>query len=218
MIVCEDGLHWLVSDRLSGDRIGPDHEKPLRDRVLALIPEGGTFIDVGAHVGCYSIRAAHIASIVHAIEPNQDAVDILLANCRVNLIDNVHVHRAAAWNCTTGLKLVSPNGFPRDASMRTLESLEGTVLGMPLDDMLPDLQRADLVKIDVEGSDLHALEGMRKLTARLSPKLIIEDHSVLGYFSPEALQDKITSLGYASEHFGTYGGANYWLCTRRDQS
>jgi FkbM family methyltransferase len=212
MIIESDGLQWLVDEQLSGDRIGPDHEASLRDKVLALIPEGGTFIDVGAHVGCYSLRAQRRGAEVHAIEPNPDAMKRLLDNLDLNRIENVVVYGVAAWDRYTVLSLASPNGFPRDASMRTIPTAEGIIQGVALDDLLWHVDRADLIKLDVKGSDLQALEGMRELVDRLRPVLIIEDHSVLGYFSPEALQEKIHSLYYKSEIFGTYGGANYWLC------
>jgi FkbM family methyltransferase len=218
MIIEADGLSWIVDDQLSGDRIGPDHEEPLRERILDLIPTRGTFVDVGAHVGCYSLRAALRAANVYAIEPNPEAAERLDENRRLNGIWNIRIIPAAAWDKVTALTLVSPNGFPRDASMRTVYGLpNATVLAFPLDELLFDLPQADLIKLDVEGSDLQALEGMRKLVARLQPVLIIEDHSVLGYFGPQELQNKITSLSYVAENFGTYGGATYWGCHPKGQ-
>lgn len=214
MIVESDELLWQVSEQITGDRIGPDHEAIIRNLVLDLLPIGGTFIDVGAHVGCYSVRAARKASKVHAIEPNPDAVEILKANCNLNHIDNVTIYPVAAWNCDTELALESPNGFPRDASTRTIPSSNeqaDTVPARPLDKVLANLDAADLLKLDVEGSDLYALEGMRNLLIRLRPALIIEDHSVLGYFGPQELQDKIASLNYSAELFACYV-ADYWLC------
>ena len=213
MIVEADSLQWIVDDQPSGDRIGPDHEEPLRARVLGLIPIGGTFIDVGAHVGCYSLRAADRAAAVYAVEPVPETALVLERNCELNHIQNVYIYTMAAWDSRTTLALVSPNGFPRDASMRTRPTeAEGDVVAVRLDEIFRHVHHVDLIKVDVEGSDLEALEGMRGLLARLRPKVLIEDHSVLGYFSAESLQEKIASLNYQSELFGTYGGANYWLC------
>ena len=214
MIVESDGLHWFVSDQLSGDRIGPDHEPELRSRILDLLPQGGVFVDVGAHVGCYSIRAAQKASEVHAVEPNIEAIERLESNRYINNVHNMFIYPVAAWDKTEMLTLFSPNSFPRDASMRTLSGRpDATVPAVTLDELLfPFIERADLLKLDVEGADLQALEGMRSILANLKPTLIVEDHSVLGYFSAEALQDKLRDLQYTTELFGTYGGANYWRC------
>jgi hypothetical protein len=51
-----------------------------------------------------------------------------------------------------------------------------TVRGMPLDVIVKthNLQRVDLVKIDVEGAELQVLRGMKEIMARYRPKIITE--------------------------------------------
>jgi len=45
-----------------------------------------------------------------------------------------------------------------------------------LDDLLPDLQGLDWMKLDVEGGELTVLKGARKHLAKYHPTLIIENH------------------------------------------
>ena len=48
------------------------------------------------------------------------------------------------------------------------------VPAMTLDALFPDLERLDLVKIDIEGSEYLALEGGLNLLSRLKPAIIME--------------------------------------------
>ncbi|WP_069808214.1 FkbM family methyltransferase [Vulcanisaeta thermophila] len=45
---------------------------------------GGVFVDVGAHVGGYSVRACGLASKVVAIEPNSHVIEVLRVNAKLN--------------------------------------------------------------------------------------------------------------------------------------
>src|SRR5262249_44345404 len=72
---------------------------------------------------------------------------------------------------------------------------------MPLDESpvkahLELCGRLDLVKIDVEGADIRALRGMRKILNKYRPKLLIECHDIYGYYTREELEQTLTELGY----------------------
>ena len=73
------------------------------------------------------------------------------------------------------------------------------VAGIPLDYPLYDVPALDLVKIDTEGADLHVLTGMWEAIKRLRPKLLIEDHSIYGYYKPRELTRMEARI---SEHAG----------------
>lgn len=209
-----DGLKWLV-DHPSADEIGPYHEQELTPVVLGLLPEGGVFLDVGAHVGHYALRAASKASKVIAIEPNPDTCERLKANLDINGITNVHVVQVAAWDGVArfALRNVHEN-LERDGSNYIVPDPKGQVWGARLDDTLnqfplrPD--RLDLVKLDVEGADIHALSGMSGLIERHKPVLFIEDHSMYGYYDQADLFELLAEFGYMREKV-TWGGATYWI-------
>jgi hypothetical protein len=82
---------------------------------------------------------------------------------------------------------------------------------MPLD-LVPEvaaLDRIDLIKVDVEGADLHALRGMAGLLARHRPQLLIERHDIYGYYTVGELTGLIEDLGYRWEHVAiTLNGRN----------
>jgi FkbM family methyltransferase len=197
-----DGLLWTDRGRGTGDRLGwADHEQELRIIVEDLLPAGGIVLDVGAHVGHWSLRLAGKASHVVAVEANPETVKVLRRNIAVNGIENVAVLQMAAWDEAAQLRLSDPAGQSAGGSTRVLPDETGTVWGEPLDAQpeLAQLPRLDLVKLDVEGADLHALRGMAGLLGKFRPALFIECHDVYGYYRREDLEALLTSLGYEWE-------------------
>src|SRR5215470_17031971 len=66
--------------------------------ILKFLKPGMVFLDLGAHVGEYSLLAAHaVGSIgeVHAFEANPEIFDLLLYNLRLNDLGNVFSHNSA---------------------------------------------------------------------------------------------------------------------------
>jgi FkbM family methyltransferase len=199
-----DGLLWV--DRGSGfsDGIGwQDHEGPNAAILDGLLPEGGVLLDVGAHVGHWSLRLAAKASRVIAVEANPATASTLRRHIAMNDLRNVEVIQLAAWDENCMLKLDDPNGQSEGGSTRTVPA---TVTGEhdlvpagPLDERLAALDRVDLVKLDVEGADLHALRGMKGLLDRHRPVLFVECHDIYGYYTRAELEETLTGLGYGFE-------------------
>lgn len=209
-VVEHAGLRWRLGDSVDhGDRLGPAHEETVEQSVLDLLPDGGVFLDVGAHVGHYTLRAAKKAVKVIAVEPNPATATRLRDNLQLNGLGNVTVHQLAAWDKIERLRLESRDNFERSGDTTVTPDDEGTVTGIPLDRVLSGEDRIDLVKLDVEGADLHAIRGMAKTLARLRPVMVIEDHSVYGCYEKADLEALLGELGYDCEPLGMYGCAPY---------
>jgi len=221
IIVQSAGLGWKVDiDTVNNDAIGPDHEQWIEQAILSAIPKDGVFLDVGTHVGHYSLRASLIASKVISIEPNPESLKRLKENIELNDIYNITVHEIAAWDEGARLGMVSPNDAIRDGSMRIRQVLEDRqagwmVDGRPLDNVLKDEPRIDVIKLDVEGSDLHALRGMQQLIATHRPLMYVEDHSVYGYYKREDLDALLEALNYDVTDASSFGGGNFLICRPR---
>lgn len=205
------GLKWQVDDprNTCSDALGLGHEALIDPYVLERLPDGGVFLDIGAHVGHYTLRAARKASKAIAVEANPDTAARLEHNLSLNGITNVTVYQVAAWDERTRMNLFSPNAYERDGSTQVLATKDGDagyVDGMPLDDLLEAEDRLDLVKMDVEGADLHVLRGMADTLARLRPVLFIEDHSIYGYYERGDLNALIEELGYIWYDLPLYRG------------
>jgi hypothetical protein len=55
-----------------------------------------------------------------------------------------------------------------------VEDPHGTIAGVPLDSMLADYPRVDLIKMDCEGAESRVWEGMRNIIARTRARVLVE--------------------------------------------
>jgi FkbM family methyltransferase len=205
LITSSDGLRWYDDGPGTGDVLGPaDHEAILEPTLRALLPVGGVLVDVGAHVGHWSIRLAGQASKVIAVEASPDTATRLWANITLNQITNIQAVQLAAWDRPARLTLHDSHGQVRGGGTRTLPSSHGHIQAGPLDTLLACEPRIDLIKIDVEGADLPTIRGLRHTTARLGPALFIECHDVLGYYKIADLHAGLDALGYTYRPGGQY--------------
>lgn len=207
-----DGLDWVARGGHTDDWIAVGHEDALAPVLDKLLPEGGVLLDVGAHVGRWSLRLAQKAARVVAVEANPDTAAVLKYHLGLNQVGNVEVIEGAAWDAQTILELADPNRQVTGGSTRTLTPSEAQGLGngghvhaKPVDvwlaEELPLLDRLDLVKLDVEGADLHALRGMARTLASYRPMLFVEDHSIYGYYDRADLLALLAELGYEPQVF-----------------
>jgi len=154
------------------------------------IAAGDWVVDVGANVGHYTVRLSRLvgnAGRVLAFEPVPDTFELLAANLAYIGARNVSLFNAAVSASMSVMSMSVPH-FPSGLANFYGAGLTGTspwpsnpdtefnVLTVALDS-LPLPQRVSLVKIDVEGHELPALNGMERLLRRDRPRLIVENAS-----------------------------------------
>jgi FkbM family methyltransferase len=173
------------------------------------LSRGDTFLDVGANAGHYTFLAARevgTSGSVYAIEASPSTAALLAADvCRNGLDQTVRVHNVAALDRQGWLPLYGGEG-PSPIGMRSLfqeadsRATTEEVRAMPLDDLLPEVQPA-VIKVDVEGADLRALIGMRRMIEQAHPRLIVveaEDEQLRRFHdSVHDLTSYMQSLGYS---------------------
>lgn len=159
----------------------------------------GTIVwDVGANVGFFSLLAARLGAVVHAFEPVPATAAALRANVAANGFgERIQVHEAAvgARSGEAPFLVVDEASWShladRGEHPRTRTRVRVPVVA--LDDL--DLPPPDVVKIDVEGSELAVLEGARTLLAEHAPRLIVELHE-----TNAELCDLLEPLGWSVEN------------------
>jgi FkbM family methyltransferase len=193
-----DGLRWIQRGMHTGDLLALHHEDGLAPVLQDMLPDGGVFLDVGAHVGRWSLRMARRAAKVIAVEARPDTAAVLRAHLELNSVTNVELLEIAAWDDETELRLEDPNRqASAGGSTRVLPDGSGAaVTAMPLDLLLAGEQRLDAVKVDVEGADLHVIRGLAGTLTRLRPRMVVEDHSIYGYYDLADLTALISGFGY----------------------
>ena len=174
-------------------------------RVLRkLLDTGGDFVDVGAHVGMYTVAAAKAVrgrGRVLALEPNPVARAQLEQNVSLNHCrDVIVVARAAAGGAGAGLLHVP---LTPDTSFSSLEPgrfAEGEPLPIERTTVDAEIERLSLepllVKVDVEGAELAVLAGMTRTLER-RPVLLIE----VGPDSARDAEGLLAELGYRGYRF-----------------
>ena len=197
--VTYDGLKWKSAHLTEqfGDSLALAHESDYDHEILGRLGQGKVFVDVGAHVGHWTVRAAAKGAKVIAVEADPITAARLRENLDLNDLDAT-VLNVAAWDETTELHLNRQHDYDYDGTNQVRPDGNGElVIAKPLDELLCDFRRIDLIKVDVEGADMHVLRGMAKTVARLRPALFIEDHSVYGYFDRAELDALLTEWNYS---------------------
>ncbi len=172
--------------------------------------DGVVVIDCGANIGVHTVEWAIAMTgwgTVTAIEAQERVYYALAGNIAINNCFNATAIHAAVSGQSGVMRIPTPD-YLRPASLGSLE-LKPTaapeaigqaidysdaaltpVRMIALDDLAP--ARVDLIKIDIEGMEMEALEGAQKTIAAHRPLLIVESVKVNG----QALAAWLAALGY----------------------
>lgn len=144
---------------------------------------GDWVVDVGANVGHYTAALSRLVGAggrVLAFEPVPETFELLTANMAVVGLRNVSLFNAAVSDRTATAAMSLPRlhsgltNYYRAALTSSAD--DWSVLTLAIDNVPPP-KPVTLIKMDVEGHELRALMGMRKLLERDHPRLIIEGSS-----------------------------------------
>ena len=156
--------------------------------VRQLVGSGQVVLDVGANIGYYTLLVSRLVGAsgkVHAFEPDPSNAAILRRNLADNHCHNVMVHQVAVGNknATIGLYRCADNaGTHRAYESVCCGSDTVDVRSVVLDQVMRDESQIDFIKMDIEGYEYFALEGMDSIIREHSPAILVE-------FSPFALAE-----------------------------
>jgi FkbM family methyltransferase len=151
-------------------------ERQLLRRILFA---GAVVVDAGANIGIYSrflSRCVGPTGVVHSFEPSPDNFKRLRAATRK--LSNVRLSQAAVGERSGNSELylsdklnVDHRAYMADGDSRHTVPIEMVAL----DDHFKPGERVDLIKMDVQGYELHALRGAnRVLVDNPDIKLLVE--------------------------------------------
>lgn len=137
------------------------------------------FIDVGAHIGKYTIILSHLVHKVVALEPDPRNYTVLKYNIKLNNIHNVIALQIAASSKERIVRLAVDDTYTAQSSVVEECSADRSirVQALPLDTLLERLGLASdttyyIIKIDVEGHEVDILKGAEKLFHKTKLALI----------------------------------------------
>ena len=182
--------------------------------VTALIPEGTIAIDAGAHYGDYTLVLAHAVGPrgqVWAVEPCARFIDVCRASVEANGLDNVRFFEAGLAGADGQAYVVGDADPSRTYLSQSASEDRGDIVELVTVDHLCTLANSDglpvsFIKLDIEGSELSALQGAHQTIRTWRPLILVEIQEETcrrsGY-SPQDLWGFIQQMGYSAfQHYG----------------
>ncbi|MBC8331060.1 MAG: FkbM family methyltransferase [Anaerolineae bacterium] len=181
------------------------YETELQDAVSQLVQPGWTAYDVGANVGYISLMLARVVGEdgrVLAFEALPANIERLRGNISLNGLEpRVQIIHAAVGATSSPVRfLIGPSddmGKAAGSAGRQAAYTESVeVPGISLDDFVYTQSNPapHIIKMDIEGGEVLALPGMKRLLAEAHPLIFLELHG------PEAARiawETLTAAGYA---------------------
>lgn len=151
-------------------------EPELTNFVIKHVRPGQTVVDAGANVGYVSLLLARkVGKTGHVIayEPNPNLVPWIRENMALNYVSEIVDVRPKAVYASraqldfnvlgkfSGQSSICDREFRYDEKVTRVQAE-----AEPLDDLRETFEHVDLVKLDIEGAELHAFLGMQEMLAR----------------------------------------------------
>ncbi|MFH1457235.1 MAG: FkbM family methyltransferase [Patescibacteria group bacterium] len=194
--------------------------------LIKYLRSGMNIIDIGANVGLYSIIAGKIIGTkgkIWAFEPSSDTIEKFKKNVILNKLENIKIEKCALGDEDDQMiELVLEQGFgdghrylnkdfKKNKNIQEHEKIKVIKLDTYFKDR--EKEKIDLVKIDVEGSELHVLKGAHEIIKNNANIVIIFEHapdtfSRYGYFSKDVM-DYLNNLGLKTYFFSKK--KNKWI-------
>jgi FkbM family methyltransferase len=202
------------------------HEAETVANIRQALFEGATMLDIGGHVGYYTLIGAQGVGKegrIIAFEPHPRNHATLVHNARNHpnvTIKNVALAEEEGTAQLHDYLMMSASGsLHYDESLREVQQAQMTeqdfaprgrdfepriyeVRTAPVDDILAELgvQNVDVVKMDIEGAEMGALRGMRATIERSPRMTLIMEYNPLGLQAfdndPQASLREVLAMGF----------------------
>jgi FkbM family methyltransferase len=173
--------------------------------VLPHVPKRGMAVDVGAHIGIWTRMLADKFKWVTAFEPELDNFACLETNA--GHLKNARLLNVALGAIPSSCSMVLPTGGNsgcwrvRDGGgteMRTLDSYQ--------------LNKVDLIKIDVEGLEGEVIQGARETIACWHPTVVFEENGLgARYYGSNWVSSGTVLTGLRYKRVAVYQKNEIWI-------
>jgi len=145
------------------------------------IPNDSVIIDIGAHIGAYSILASKYAKVVYAFEPYSESYSLLTNNIEMNQIGNVKTYCKGIAKKKGKKKLyLSPNSVGAYSIYSLINQKSCKIECITLGDFIISnkIEKVDILKLDVEGAEYEILFNLPKEILSKIKNITMECHSM----------------------------------------
>lgn len=174
---------WFHRNRKHGAYKGW-HEPSITFLLESLSRVDSTFVDVGSHLGYFSILFSSIAgnrSLAIELDPsNFEELQRAVAFQPIAIRERITILHCGVSDAADTIALPAKGPLSPSHSIATAGRTKGHRISVDiitLDDILQSCDFApDIIKIDVEGFEVNVLKGADTVLSKVKPLLIIEVH------------------------------------------
>lgn len=199
-----------------GLSVGSGFESGEIDIILNLVNSGDVCVDIGAHVGLYTVllsKKVGIAGHIYAFEPDKDSFKLLEKNVSANNCRNVSLYNLGVSNIDCELpfyihKNNQGNNRIYNGGTEQNEYLSYyKVKCMTLDSIIRSNQKVDFIKMDIQGAEMLALQGMKSVLTSNKDIIIVSEFWPYGMSlcgsSAKGYIELLRGLGFNMYEFNT---------------
>lgn len=163
-------------------------------------------VDIGSNVGLISIHMNLLPSVrkVFSFEPLPEAFDVLKKNLELNNFTKCFAYKIAVGNTvgTTSFYVPNVKSIPSSSSLDSNfymdnKAIDVEVTTLDLFAKENQIEKIDIVKIDVEGKEIDVLEGMQNILSNQKPLIFCE---ILNTHHLVEISNFIKFFGYCIYH------------------
>lgn len=182
--------------------------------LLQEMTPNSTVLDIGANLGWFSLMLGDYIQRnagngrVYSFEANPNIIPYLNASIMDSgLMRQVSIKPYAVSERPTRFQMTNSTfgniGGLQVGEVATSDQAQNrnVVPALPLDDLMIDLNRCDLIKMDIEGAEMMAINGYIEGLKRFKPKILMEINpralELVSNVTVDDLFEKMTSLGYS---------------------
>jgi len=203
-VECRNGLKYILRPKKLGDLvifveiIG----KNIYTSHFSIV---GTIVDIGAHIGIFSVLAGKTGNHVYAYEPFPSNFKLLKKNIEINSLTNVKAFQKAVGSKMGVRSLFIDAKFSGGHSLYPFEGhpFNGSIKCQTttLEDIFVsnDLERINFLKIDCEGAEYEILLNTPKRFLHRIDKIVIECHGGSGMRIADLLRNSKFDVTYDRE-------------------
>lgn len=151
--------------------------------VRASVREGMTVLDVGGHIGYYTLLLAKCvgkSGRVFSFEPSPENFELLDRNIRLNHVTQVEALPLAVFSSKGISTITIPDGGSNSGGASVISQVgarEFQVETITLDNFCAERNiRPEFIKMDVEGAEFNVLLGGEATIRNCRPQMLIEVH------------------------------------------
>jgi FkbM family methyltransferase len=207
--------HYQYFCRIGKGDFLPGHESHIVGRFTP--KEGDTVIDIGAHIGRYTITSSKQVGNtgrVVAIEADPENFELLKRNIALNKLTNVLTLNYAVFSTRTRMKLYEQSASAKYNSLMLARAAKTKnyveVNADTLDNILKlnEVNQVNWIKIDVEGAEFEVLKGSSKTLSSENVSLFIEIHNIEDPSHYDNIVDFLKSRNYEMTFEQRYEGSD----------